>query len=639
MPNLNDTFIESIFKGEEFIGAQELKGLTLNWDNRNTNLDSYALRLDTFDTFDSSLSDLSLSGRKYNEFNYLASVNGAPKVVSIGESLGQLDIRTFPFSVEGEEFPFPATSRDKSNILDMRLVAEWWHWVWQKGDKGGFWYVPSKDITENLYSSKPIISFPEDTIRPMEIYSKAHLVSGSEDGSSVLNAYSGWDKVAGVWFDENVNIQYSGRDRIVRTPSEKAESYSIYEIPDGGYQHYENEIYTKYRIVYSGEPADKYKDEREISFTRDDRETVSVERKITRASSTGEFFDDWEVLSESAISPFVDSEIFTNYVSEKIPVEEEDVYETVPYTGNIAEGEDYVEIDIIPNTGWGENPDDKLPYCIKEDELFFRDGCNLRMRQEGGYDYRRRSFFSEVMVYFQDTNPFPLSGYKVEFQNAPPDESRIYQLQNVADGLSDLDEVYFVGQAKGEGGSVGEAVYDSELFSIPQTDYEIEQGISTSSSESSRKLDPAVGFSMGQSIPRGELIIPRTVPEEEYSNHESGQKYIMSPHGAYSEYHSAKSFSSAGVLYSNFGDISFQSDFKLNGDGSEIDTYALYEQKLNIENKVYSKDEKEIRIFESGACDGFSLIHYDSEVKTLAVYSPNDTDPTQGPTWGINVQA
>ena len=506
MPNLNDNFIKSIFDGEVFETDESLHdsvGKWLSWDDAQkklitegsySNPDNYTLRLDRFYTFDPSfigphpfLSDISLSGRVYNESNYIASINGLPKVVSIEEGLAPIDIKAFPFSIEddfsneatGIEFTFPNASTDKNNILDMRLVAEWWHWT-APGKKNAFWQVAAKNITENLYLSKPIISFPEDTIRPMEIYSRAHLISGSEDGSSVLNAHSGWDKVAGVWFDENVNIQYSGKDAVIRTPSEKAESYSIYEVPDSGYQHYENEIYTKYKIVYSGDPADKYKDEREVSFTKNDGIVASVERKITRASSTGDFSDDWEVLSENATSPFVDSEILTDYVSENIPVEEEDVYEVVSHGG-----QDYVEVDIIPNTGWGKNPDDRLPYCIKEDELFFEEGCNLRMRQEGGYDYKRKSFFSEVMVYFQDTNSFPISGYKVEFQNAPPDESRIYQLQNVTGGLSDQDEVYFVGQAVGEGGSVGEAVYEPELFSTPQTDYEKDQGISTSSSASS----------------------------------------------------------------------------------------------------------------------------------------------------------
>jgi len=663
----NNNFIQSIFENEVFEGYE--KGTTLSWDDDATKFDHYALRVDTFYAFDPSEvglhpyanesyfggNDISLSGRVYNESNYIASIDGIPKMVPIEEGLGRENIKTFPFSIEddflngtvlhaGIEFPFPVTSRDKSNILDMRLVAEWWHWSSQGWNaQSSFWWVPAKDITENLYLSKPIISFSEDTIRPMEIHSKAHLISGSEDGSSVLNVYSGWDKVAGVWFDENVDIQYSGKDRIARTPSEKAESYSIYEIPDNDYQHYENEIYTQYKIVYSGEPANKYTDKRNISFTKNDREITSIERKITRASSTGDFFDDWEVLSENATSPFADSEILTDYVSEKIPIEEEDVYEVVPYTGNIDGDQDYVEIDIIPNTGWSENPHYSLPHCMKEDELFFRDGCNLRIRQEGRYHKGRQSNFSEVMVYFQDTNSLPLSGYKVEFQSTPPDENRIYQLQNVAKGLSDLDEVYFVGQAYvGEGGSVGEAVYDSELFSIPPTDREVIEGSSRSSSASSRKLNSAIGFGMSKSIPRGESIVPRTVPEEEYSNYVSGQKYIMSPHGAYSEYNSAKSFSSAGVLYSNFGDISFQNDFKYTAGKSTIDTYALYEQKLNIENKVYSKDEKEIRIFESGACDGFSLTHHGrSDPEDLRIWSwaqVKGESAAKDPEWVINIQ-
>ena len=83
------------------------------------------------------------------------------------------------------------------------------------------------------------------------------------------------------------------------------------------------------------------------------------------------------------------------------------------------------------------------------------------------------------------------------------------------------------------------------------------------------------------------------------------------------------------MLYSNFGDISFQNDSKVPDEYHvpTVDTYALYEQKLNIENKVYSKNEKEVRIFESGACDGFSLIHHDLEkgVK-LDVFSPLDSE-------------
>ena len=144
MPNLteNNTFIESIFGGEVF----KVDGEIISWDKAQkelladgspSNLDHYTLRLDTFDTFDPSLSDLSLSGRKYNEFNYIASVDGAPKVVSIGEGgLGQIDIRTFPFSLQGEEFTARSLTNE-SSALDMRLVAEWWHWEWMKGKKGG----------------------------------------------------------------------------------------------------------------------------------------------------------------------------------------------------------------------------------------------------------------------------------------------------------------------------------------------------------------------------------------------------------------------------------------------------------------------------------------------------------------------
>ena len=328
MPNLNDNFIHNIFGGEVFPTHEDLRGLVgpqLDWNRAHKFVirrghqengfslipnDLYSLRLDTFYTFDPSytgnhtyISNMPLSGRVYNESTYIASIDGKPSCVSIEEGLGRSDIKEFPFSIEddlpnatGIEFTC-RSFENSSNILDMRLVAEWYHWTVPIGgtEKDAFWQVATKNITKNFYQSKPIIEFPEDTIRPMEIYSKAHIVSGSEDESYVQKVYSGWDKVAGVWFDENANIQYSGKDNITRTPSKKQISYSIYEIPDSGYEHYENELYTQYKIVYSGETANKYKDTREVSFTKKNREVAEVERRITRASSNGEeFANDWE---------------------------------------------------------------------------------------------------------------------------------------------------------------------------------------------------------------------------------------------------------------------------------------------------------------------------------------------------------
>jgi len=666
MPNLNDNFVYNIFGGEVFPTHEDLHnsvGEWLDWDrvhsqinlwpgqNRLIPNDLYSLRLDTFYTFDPSytgnhtyISNMPLSGRVYNESTYIASIDGKPSCVSIEEGLGRSDIKEFPFSIEddlpnatGIEFTC-RSFENSSNILDMRLVAEWYHWTVPIGgtEKDAFWQVATKNITKNFYQSKPIIEFPEDTIRPMEIYSKAHIVSGSEDESYVQKVYSGWDKVAGVWFDENANIQYSGKDNITRTPSKKQISYSIYEIPDSGYEHYENELYTQYKIVYSGETANKYKDTREVSFTKKNREVAEVERRITRASSNGEeFADDWEVLSKNASSPFLDTEELADYVSERLPIKEEDVYEVVSYTGNVSP-EDYTEIDIIPDTGWGGNPGFSFfPHCLKEDELFFNDGCNIRARQEGGYDRLAKSNFSEVKIYFQDTNPTPHSGYKIEFQSTPPDESKILQLQEI-DEVTDGSEVYLVGQAVGEKGSAGEAVFNDELLYVPAPDEERIVGLNTTSSDaSSRKLDSAVNFGMTESVNRGEVITPRTVPVEEYSDYLSGQKYVVSPYGAYSEHSSAKSFASAGVLYSNFGDISLQNDYR-----SDIsvttNTYSLYEQKQNKENNVYFKDEKETRIFESGLCSGNALIDFELPgVLEFPVFSPWDE---KYPTWSINIE-
>ena len=612
---MNEAFITNIFEGTVFTDEND-SSVSIDWDGHSKDgnqklldTDFYRLRLDTFYTFDPSINSTH-SGRLYEQTAYISEIDQRTAFLVPQEGIfGYTDIKNFSYNVEdyngeaGLEIEAHSPTRDKSSVLDVKLTAEWWHLESTK--ESAVYLGMQKDITDNLYQSKPVISFSEETIRPMEIYSKAHMVSGSEDGSSRLQTYSGWDKVAGVWFDEDSNIQYSGKDGIGRSAIDNTVSYEQYEIPDSGYQHYENELYTKYRIVYSGEEANKYKDARQVTFTRQASESVSVERRATRASYSDSFFDDWETISENASSPFLDSEELFDYISEEMPVETENVYEVVPYTGNISLGEDYAEIDIIPNVGWDSSKSDYLPLCLKEDELFFRDGCNVKIRQEGMLENVTYNKYSEAKVYFQDTNTIPLSGYKVEFEVVPPDESRILQLQSVEEGLNDGDSVYFLGLAKG-GDSVGEAVWDEEHYGKLPTDSEAELGISPSTAvESSRKITSSTDYGITKNIDRGSPIVPRVVPEEEYSVHSSGQKYIAYPHGAYPGYHASRNYSTAGDLYTNFGERSF----------FDIRSRSLYEQKINQEDKVYFKDEREVRIFESGICDGSASIDLTLESK------------------------
>ena len=624
---MNEAFITNVFENVVFTD----ESVSIDWNshskdgnNKLLDTDFYRLRLDTFYTFDPSINS-TYSGRLYEQTAYISEIDEGPAFLAPQEGIfGYTDIKNFSYNVEDyngevglEVISQPA--RDKSSVLDVKLTVEWWHLESTK--EGAFYLGMQKDITDNLYQSKPVVSFSEDTIRPMEIYSKAHMVTGSEDGSSRLQAYSGWDKVAGVWFDEDSNIQYSGKDGVGRSAIDNTVSYEQYEIPDSGYQHYENELYTKYRIVYSGKEANKYKDARQLTFTRNDNESVSVERKITRASHSDDFFDDWETISENAGSPFLDSEELFNYVSEELPVKIENVYEVVPYTGNTSAGEDYAEIDIIPDVGWDSSKSDYLPLCLKEDELFFRDGCNVRIRQEGMLENITYNKYSEAKIYFQDTNEAPLSGYKVEFQVVPPDESRILQLQNVEKNLSDGASVYFLGQAKG-GDSVGEAVWDEEHYSRKPTDSQVIAGISPDTAiESSRKITLSTDYDLGRSIDRGTPISPRVVPEEEYSVHSSGQKYIAFPHGVYPRQLASRNFSTAGDLYVNFSERSF----------FDIRSRSFYEQKINREDGVYFKDEREIRTFESGTCDGLA--------STDLMLEPKDYKyEIEGHEWEINLK-
>ena len=180
MPNLNDNFVYNIFGGEVFPTHEDLHdsvGEWLDWDrvhsqinlwpgqNRLMPNDIYSLWLDRFYTFDASyvgnhpyISNMPLSGRVYNESSYIASIDGKPSVVSIEEGLGRNDIKEFPFSIE-DDLPnatgieFVARSFENiSNILDMRLVAEWYHWTVPIGgtEKNAFWQLATKNVTKNL---------------------------------------------------------------------------------------------------------------------------------------------------------------------------------------------------------------------------------------------------------------------------------------------------------------------------------------------------------------------------------------------------------------------------------------------------------------------------------------------------------
>ena len=528
--------------------------------------------------------------------------------------------------------------------------------------------VTSKSLNEKkkVKSHEPFVTFPvelpetandkdhadyENDKKGYLVFRKKDLVTKidptvplGKDSNTLLHISSGWDQITGFSSDDIASIAGGAgsiSDRI-RAAGFTDNNHDAVENSYSGYESFENETETKYKVIDSGIYYSPTKDD-ELTKNRvidlnlksqgsayysDGKEakdhsdkSYTLERKITRESNTEDFPAKWEVIEHNASFPYTDSEDLSDQVQQNVNFRISGVYDIIKPTGNESQSDkDYFEVDLLED--WGKGTDNTR-VTNREDtkDLVFRSGESLKVIQKSTRKFTTVNNYDQYNSLDIHFNPYStgqsgcvtglgneLNFYELEYQLVRKKKSPEKLYYETGEGLNVGDLVFlntgsFLDQE-------GETVYDSiesDVFGGVAEALKAEENVSEQISAEDFEQEAISNYF----IDFGSEIRPESVAQNAesgvgYSYFESGQKYVVVPKGGYNTLESEinTSYYSAGETFKSF----FQGEQR----NSDVEAqYALTEYRTFddapfTEEKFLHKNEREIRISERSICLGDS---------------------------------
>lgn len=526
--------------------------------------------------------------------------------------------------------------------------------------------VTSKNLNDLDYvkSQPPTVVFPVDlstSDKGYVVYRKTTSVNkDSSSNAKLMESVSGWYPVTGFSNNDVKAIADAGSavavgftdnnyhlDNVTRGEATEGGLNAFYpwrptSTPDSathytGYESFQNELFTSYKIVDSGVLMNPPASESELTRDRtvdikvDPSKNYSLERKVTRKSHNNTTNpSQWENIEHSVSFPYKDTENLSDYINTNINFEVSGIYDIVETTGNHSDGRDYFEVPIIED--WGKSDEEtSISNREKTDELVFRSGENLKVIQRSTrkasslfqdnvattYDQ-----FASVDVHF-NTYSTGISGsitgasneknfYQLEYQLVPNVKSnKKLQFEQVssddAAALSVGDEIFYnTGIDGGVYKPISSNVYGETPSVIPD-----DKGVLSVASVQPDDSNIGASYQIGVTGKiEPEIVSDVVASGVGYSYFTSGEKYLVVPKGDYSTLFSDAylEFDSAGENRKTFfhgeQNDNIDSDYIL-AEYRSFDNYIPEDPDKKIKEFIYNR-EREVRINKQDLCLGDS---------------------------------
>ncbi len=519
--------------------------------------------------------------------------------------------------------------------------------------------VTSKNLNDLNYvkSHPPTVVFPVDLSKSDKgyvVYRKTTSVNkGSSRNAKLMESVSGWYPITGfsnndirasidggsakaIGFTDNNNHLDNVYRGEATQGSDEFYPWRPTSSPDGathytGYESFQNELFTSYKIIDSGVLVKPPSSESELTRDRtinvrvDPSKSFSLERKVTRKSHNNTSnVAEWENIQHNVSFPYKDEENLSDYIDTNVNFEVSGIYDVVEPTGNHSDGRDYFEVPIVED--WGKSTVG-ITHSNREktDELVFRSGENIKVAQRSTYKEsypRQYDQYASIDIHF---NPYStgVSGsitganneknfYQLEYQLLPnvKDNQKLHYEKVSSSDASNIsvgDEVFYnTGQKGGVYNPVSSNIFGGTPSIIPE-----EKGALR---EASMELDIS---NIGGSYQIGITgkIEPEIIPDKihsgvGYSYFTSGEKYLVVPKGGYSTLFSDAylEFDSAGENRRTFFHGEQSDDIDSHYTLAEFRSFNNYyseSQHERTDEFIYNK-EREVRINKQELCLGDS---------------------------------
>jgi len=538
---------------------------------------------------------------------------------------------------------------------------------------GKEYQVISKNLNDLDYvkSQPPTVVFPVDISRSDKgyiVYRKTTSVNKENSSNAkLMESVSGWYPVTGISNDDIKAVADAGSavaigftdnnyhlDNVARGRDTKGGANAFYpwrpnSTPDGathytGYEPFQNELFTSYKIIDSGALMNPPSTESELTRDRtvdikvNPNKSYSLERKITRKSNNNTTNPSaWETIEHDVTFPYKDEENLSDYINANVNFEVSGIYDVIETTGNHSDGRDYFEVPIIED--WGKSKaENNVSNREKTDELVFRSGENVKViqrstRREVGlgndpgqgedlaapleYDQ-----FASVNIYF-NPNSTGISGsvtgvnneknfYELEYQLVPnvKDNQKLYFEQVSSDDANDLtvgDEVFYnTGVNQGVYEPLAPNLYGETPDIIPD-----DKGVFNVAPIQPDSSNIGASYEVGIDVGLEPEIVPDVLQSGVgYSYFTSGEKYLVVPKGGYSTLFSNTylEFDSAGenrkAFFHGEQNDNIDSHYIL-GEYRTFNDFTPEDQYSRINEFIYNKP-REVRIGRQELCLGDS---------------------------------
>ena len=520
--------------------------------------------------------------------------------------------------------------------------------------------VTSKNLNDLDYvkSQPPTVVFPVDlstSDKGYVVYRKTTSVNkDSSSNAKLMESVSGWYPVTGFSNNDVKAIADAGSavavgftdnnyhlDNVTRGEATEGGLNAFYpwrptSTPDSathytGYESFQNELFTSYKIVDSGVLMNPPASESELTRDRtvdikvDPSKNYSLERKVTRKSHNDTTNpSQWENIEHNVSFPYKDTENLSDYINTNINFEVSGIYDVVETTGNHSDGRDYFEVPIVED--WGKSSTDTQDSNReKTDELIFRSGENVKVIQRSTW---KESFahqfdqYASVDVHF-NTYSTGVSGsitganneknfYQLEYQLVPDvkNNKKLHFEQVSSDdaaALSDGDEIFYnTGIDEGVYKPITSNVYGGTPSVIPD-----DKGVLSVASIQPDDSNIGASYQIGVTGKLEPEIVSDVVASGVgYSYFTSGEKYLVVPKGGYSTLFSDAylEFDSAGENRKTFfhgeQNDNIDSDYVL-AEYRSFDNYIPEDSDKRIKEFIYDR-EREVRINKQDLCLGDS---------------------------------
>ena len=497
------------------------------------------------------------------------------------------------------------------------------------------------------------------------VYRKTSTVNKSNDADGSLSeVISGWYPVSGfsnddakaLIGDDNVVGFVDSNYHLDNNYGLESTNCTYSETPDNnihytGYESFQNELYTAYKIIDSGALNSPPSQESELTRDRtvdlkvDPGRSYSLERRVTRRSHNNTSNPtEWENISPNASFPYVDDENLSDYIDTNVNFQVSGVYDTLETTGDHSNSKDYFQVDFVED--WGKSHEKTLvTNREKSDELTFRSGENIKVIQRSTRKETTRGVYDQYASVDVHFNPYTtgVSGfvtgaeneknfYQLEYQLLPKTSSNKklhYERVTSAVGLAVGDEVFYnTGQEDGE-----YQPFKTNIFGESPSIIEAEK---STLNKTEKKFDESyIGAS--QVISASGIISPEIVPDSlgsglGYSYFASGEKYLVVPKGGYSTLSSDSSleFDSAGENRKAFFQGEQSDDVEASYSLTEYRSFDI--DNFTSEEFTYNQ-EREVRISEKALCLGDSASDLPEEFRADLANKLLDRDHKTYPTF------